>query len=410
MRFNSSPPIFSLNSKRLHVRLSLAAESRVRAGHPWIFSDSIREQNRDAATGELAVVFDRNDEFLAIGFYDSDSPIRIRVIHSGKPAQIDSSWWRARLKDAMARRASVIDSETNGWRWINGESDRFPALVLDQYADTLVLKLYSALWFGRLNEMVDLIREEIRPRRLILRLSRNIEAIAKSFSLADATTLFGIPPAEPVIFLESGLKFEADVLRGQKTGFFLDQRENRREIARLSRGKDVLNAFSFSGGFSVYAGRRAARNVTDVDISAHALEGSRRNFALNARSVSATKHHCIQADVFDWVRTAPPKSHDVVILDPPSLARRESERARAITVYENLATAGLRLVRDGGTVLCCSCSAHVSAEEFFAVVEKSAVRSGRQFKIQQTRREPPDHHAAFREAEYLKAAYLQQER
>jgi 23S rRNA (cytosine1962-C5)-methyltransferase len=209
-----------------------------------------------------------------------------------------------------------------------------------------------------------------------------------------------------VIFLESGLKFEADVLKGQKTGFFLDQRENRRAIARLSRGKDVLNAFSFSGGFSVHAARRAARSVTDVDLSAHALESSRRNFALNAQSVSATKHHCIQADVFDWVRTAPAESYDVVILDPPSLARRETERRGAITAYANLATAGLRLVRENGIVLCCSCSAHVTADEFFNAVQSSAARSGRKFEVIQKKREPADHHARFAEAEYLKAIYL----
>ena len=406
MRSNSSPPISSLNSKRLHVRLRPAAESLIRAGHPWIFADSIREQNRDAQTGELAVVFDRNDNFLAIGLYDANSPIRIRVIHSGKPATIDANWWRARLNESMERRAEVVDSETNGLRWINGESDFFPALVLDQYADTLVLKLYSALWFQRLDEIVALVQEELRPARLVLRLSRNIESAAQSVSLADATTLIGTPPDGPVIFLESGLKFEADVLKGQKTGFFLDQRENRREIARLSRGKDMLNAFSFSGGFSVHAARAAARSVTDVDISAHALESSRGNFALNAQSVSATKHQCIQADVFDWIRTAPAESYDVVILDPPSLARRETERQRAIVAYGNLATAGVRLVRKDGVLLCCSCSAHVTAEEFFNAVQSSATRAGRKFEIIQKKREPADHHARFPEAEYLKAIYL----
>jgi 23S rRNA (cytosine1962-C5)-methyltransferase len=305
----------------------------------------------------------------------------------------------------MQRRTGILDSETNGLRWINGESDSFPGLVLDQYADTFVLKLYSAVWFSRFDEILDLLREELRPQGLMLRLSRNIQSGAKNFS--DSSTLIGTPPEGPVVFLESGLKFEADVLKGQKTGFFLDQRENRRAIGKLSRGKDVLNAFSFSGGFSVHAARGGARNVTDVDISAHALESARRNFALNERVVSATKHHCIQSDVFESIRTAPAESYDVVILDPPSLAKREAERAGAITAYANLATAGLRLVRSGGILLCCSCSAHVSAEEFFGAVQKSAARSGRKFQVMETRREPPDHHASFREAEYLKAIYLQ---
>jgi 23S rRNA (cytosine1962-C5)-methyltransferase len=377
----------------------------VRGGHPWVYSESIRGQNREAATGELAVVFDRNDQFLAIGFYDSDSPIRLRIIHRGKPANINANFWRARLQEAVQRRAGILDAETNGLRWINGESDHFPGLVLDQYADTLVLKLYSAVWLPRFDELVEVLRNEFRPERLILRLSRNIQSAARKYS--DASTLVGTIPEKPVIFLESGLKFEADVLKGQKTGFFLDQRENRRAIGKASRGKEVLNAFSFSGGFSVHAARGGARRVTDVDISPHALESSRRNFALNERAVSEAKHECIQADVFEWIRTAPAESYDVVILDPPSLAKREAERAGAINAYANLATAGVRLVRGGGILLCCSCSAHVRAEEFFAAVQKSAVRSGRKFQMVETRREPPDHHATFPEAEYLKAAYLQ---
>jgi 23S rRNA (cytosine1962-C5)-methyltransferase len=386
--------------------LKPAAESRIRAGHPWIFSESIREQSRQGGVGELAIVFDRHDKFLAIGLYDPHSPIRVRVIHRGQPVNIDSEWWRRQLLRAMERRKDVVDAETNGLRWINGESDLFPGLVLDQYADTLVLKLYSGIWFPRLEEVIALMRDELRPSRLVLRLSRNIQAAAMSIGLEDASMIIGEPLAAPVIFLESGLRFEADVLKGQKTGFFLDQRENRRAIARLSRGKDVLNAFSFSGGFSVHAARRAARSVTDVDISAHALESSRRNFALNERTVSATKHHCIQADVFEWVRTAPAESYDVVILDPPSLAKRETERATAIRAYGKLADAGLRLARKGGVLLCCSCSAHVAAEEFFAAVTKTAQKSGRGHEVMAMRREPPDHHAAFPEAEYLKAIYL----
>lgn len=352
------------------------------------------------------MIFDRNDKFLALGLYDVDSPIRIRVIHRGKAVAVDSSFWRERLQKAVARRAGILDAETNGLRWINGESDLFPGLVLDQYADTVVLKLYSAIWFPRLEEIVALVRENVRAERLILRLSRNTQEAARRRRVVDGAILFGEPLEGPVIFLESGAKFEADVLRGQKTGFFLDQRENRRAIGRLSRGKDVLNAFSFSGGFSVYAARAGARSVTDIDISAHALESSRRNFALNA-SIVAADHRCVQADVFEWLRTAKPNQYDIVILDPPSLAKRESERTGAISAYANLTTAGLRLARDHGVVLCCSCSAHVSAEEFFSTVQKSAARSGRSFRVLETRREPVDHHAAFAEAEYLKAIYLQ---
>ena len=351
-------------------------------------------------------MYDRNDNFLAIGLYDADSPIRVRVVHRGKPTNVDREFWRVRLRESLSRRVGVTDPETNGVRWINGESDSFPGLVLDQYSDTLVLKLYSAVWFQRLDDLVSVIQEELRLSCLVLRLSRNIQSAARTFSLEDSATLVGNAPSGPVIFLESGLRFEADVLRGQKTGFFLDQRENRRQIGKLSRGKDVLNAFSFSGGFSVYAACGGARSVTDVDISAHALESSHRNFALNEAKLSGAKRNAIQADVFDWIRTTPAEAYDVVILDPPSLAKREVERERAVTAYRQLAIAGLRLVRPGGVLLCCSCSAHVSSAEFFTAVEKAGEPSGRPIRVLETRREPPDHHASFPEAEYLKAIYL----
>ena len=315
-------------------------------------------------------------------------------------------WWRERLHVSRRRRAGILDAETNAARWINGESDQFPGLVLDQYAETLVLKLYSAIWFSRLDEMISLIDEDFHPERLVLRLSRNIQSAAVRIGIADPSVLIGAPPAGPVIFLETGLRFEADVLKGQKTGFFLDQRENRRLVGSLSSGKDVLNAFSFSGGFSLYAARAGARSVTDIDISAHALESSRRNFGLNPEATAKRTHRLIQADVFEWLQQRRAEKYDLVVLDPPSLAKRAADRAASLKAYANLASSGVDLVRPGGIVVCCSCSAHIRSAQFFETVQNAASRSGRKITVLQTTREPADHHAAFPEAEYLKAIYL----
>src|SRR5439155_10894133 len=169
--------------------------------------------------------------------------------------------------------------------------------------------------------------------RLVLRLSRNIEETARTkFNLLDGQWLIGERRDACPTFLENGLRFEADVVRGQKTGFFLDQRENRSTVESLAQGRDVLNAFSFSGGFSVYAARRGARSVTDLYISRHALAGSKRNFALNGHlpSIVSCRHEMIRADAFEWIEQGPKHGFDFVILDPPSLAKRESERPRAI--------------------------------------------------------------------------------
>ncbi|TAK94763.1 MAG: hypothetical protein EPO07_16250, partial [Verrucomicrobia bacterium] len=165
-------------SKRLRLRITAAAENYVRAGHPWVFSDSVREQNREGQAGELAVIFDRDDKFLAVGFFDPESPIRVRVLHVGKPQTIDSGFWRARLDAAIKRREGLFDEHTTGYRLLNGESDGWPGLVLDRYDTTLVLKIYTAAWFSRLEEIVGLIRERLKSERIVLRMSRNIQSSA----------------------------------------------------------------------------------------------------------------------------------------------------------------------------------------------------------------------------------------
>jgi 23S rRNA (cytosine1962-C5)-methyltransferase len=394
---------------RLRLRITATAETILRGGHPWLFADSIREQNRDGQPGELAVIFDRKDKFLAVGLFDPESPLRVRVLHVGKPVNIDENWWRENFSKAIDHRKNLFDRHTNGFRWINGESDGWPGLVLDRYAETLVLKIYTAAWLPRLGEVTALIHELIKPDRLVLRLSRNIQEIArKNFRAEDGQILFGEKLAGNVTFFETGICFEADVIRGQKTGFFLDQRENRRRVETLARGRDVLNAFSFSGGFSLYAARGGAKSVTDLDISAHALESAKRNFALNQADANITscRHETIQADAFAWLEQNTSQKFDLVILDPPSLAKREAERAGAIQAYGKLAANGIKALRRGGVLVAASCSAHVSAEEFFEAVRQAARNSGRSFVEIETTGHPPDHPDTFAEANYLKCIFL----
>ncbi len=398
---------------RLRLRITAAAETAVRSGHPWVFSDSVLESNRDGQTGDLAVIYDRKDRFLAVGLFDSDSPIRVRILHAGKPQTVDRAWWQARLEQALVRRRDLFDAQTTGYRLIHGESDGWPGLVLDRYDTTLVLKLYTAAWLPRLDDTLALLKETVPGERIVLRLSRNIQAVAecRSPNRRDGEIIYvrhaGSETGAPIVFLESGLRFEADVLRGQKTGFFLDQRENRREVETLARGRRVLNAFSFSGGFSVYAGRGGATAVTDLDISAHALAAAQRNFALNQNfpGVAACHHDTAQGDAFEWLAASAAK-FDLVVLDPPSLAKRATEREGALRAYERLTTLGIARLAPGGILVAGSCSAHVPAEEYFETVRRAAAKSGRKFAELKTLRHPPDHPANFKEAEYLKVIYL----
>jgi len=393
---------------RLKLRIKAAAETAVRSGHPWIFSGGILESNRAGQTGELAVIFDRHDKFFAIGFFDADSPIRVRILHVGKPQTIDFNWWESRLEKSLALRRDLFDAQTTGFRLIHGESDGWPGLVLDKYNSALVLKIYMAGWLPRLDEILPLFQKNIACERIVLRLSRNIQANAeKQFQRRDGQVLFGSTPDGPVIFAENGVRFEADVVRGQKTGFFLDQRENRREVELLARGRRVLNAFSFSGGFSVYAARGGAKSVTDLDISDHALESAKRNFALNKNvpGVAACRHETVQADAFAWLASGAEK-FDLIVLDPPSLAKRAAEREAAIRAYKRLNSLGIEKLARGGILVAGSCSAHVSAVEFFDAIRHAAMKSGRKFTELKTLQHPPDHPAGFKEAEYLKVIYL----
>jgi 23S rRNA (cytosine1962-C5)-methyltransferase len=405
MNPNSVKPV---PSSRLRLRVTAAAETIVRSGHPWLFADSIHELNRSGQLGELAVIYDRKDKFLAVGLFDPDSPIRVRILHAGKPTTIDAAWWQARLAQTLARREGLFDALTTGYRLIHGESDGWPGLVLDRYDTTLVMKIYTAAWLPRLEEIILLFQEKIPCERIILRLSRNIQPAAEiQFQRRDGQVLFGSAPAGAVIFSETGVRFEADVVRGQKTGFFLDQRENRRAVETLARGRRVLNAFSFSGGFSVYAARGGAKAVTDLDISAHALASAKRNFALNRNfpGVAACRHETVPADTFEWLSNAK-ENFDLIVLDPPSLAKRATEREGAVRAYEKLNALGIARLLRAGILVAGSCSAHVSAAEFFDAVRRAALKSGRKFTELKTLQHPPDHPAGFKEAEYLKVIYL----
>ncbi len=379
---------------RLRLKVTPAAMQHLRAGHPWLYESSVKSQNREG----------QQDRFLAIGLYDPGSPLRLRALHVGAPVTVDQAWWADHLDAALAVREDLFDAATDGYRLINGESDRWPGLVLDRYARTLVLKLYTAAWFPHLQLVLGLLAERFLGFAVVLRLSRNIQAAAGEAGLHDGDVLLGELESDPVIFSESGLRFEADVVRGQKTGFFLDQRENRRRVEGLSAGRRVLNAFSFSGGFSLYAARGGAASVVSLDLSQHALASAKRNFALNP-DLARVGHQTVQADVFEWLGQADDQ-FGLIVLDPPSLARRESERAAAIRAYGTLAADALRLLDRGGVLVSASCSAHVRPEEFFGAVRDAVKRSGRGSVELETTGHAPDHHATFAEAEYLKAIYI----
>jgi 23S rRNA (cytosine1962-C5)-methyltransferase len=398
--------------RRLAVHLHPGAERAVRRGHPWVFAEGIRQQRHEGAAGDLAVIFDGSDRFLAIGLYDPLSPIRIRVLHQGEPERIDGAWFAGRIRAAWQRRQILLDQATTGFRVVHGENDGLPGLVVDRYGASMVVKLYTAAWLAHLEPVLAALAAVSDPERMVLRLSRAVErAAAGPAALRDGTILLGEPLSGPVLFLENGLSFEADLVRGQKTGFFLDQRENRARVERLAAGRSVLNVFAYTGGFSVYAARGGARSVTSLDSSAPALAAAERNFLHNRShaAVAAARHHVVAGDAFDVLEQMRRRQErfDVVILDPPSFAKAQAEVERALHSYSRIVRLGLGVLAGGGVLVAASCSSRVTATAFRDVVEDTVRGAGRSMRILEQTGHPRDHPVGFAEGAYLKCIYAE---
>lgn len=400
----AQPPV-----QRLALHLTAAAERAVGDGHPWLYADSIRRQNRDGRAGDLAILFDRKNRFLAVGLYDPDSPLRVRVLHHGRPATIDAAWWLSQLRRAAALRHSLAAAPTTGYRLVHGENDGFPGLVIDRYADTYVLKLYTAAWLPHLDGVLAGLTAVVHPQRLILRLSRAIQPTLAPYGLCDGLVVSGPPPDGPIPFQENGLHFAADVVAGQKTGFFFDQRENRAQVEQLAGGAAVLNAFAYSGGFSLYAARGRARQVISLDLSRPALAAAAANFARNQAqpAVAACQHELVAGDAFVEMGrlAADGRQFDMVIIDPPTFAKQQAEVARATAAYARLTRLGLALLRPGAVLVQASCTSRVTAETFFRLVHETAREEGRPLREIARTGHPLDHPIRFPEAAYLKCLF-----
>ncbi|MGZ4700718.1 MAG: class I SAM-dependent rRNA methyltransferase [Ilumatobacteraceae bacterium] len=396
-----------VGEKRMAVRVTPDARRQIAAGHPWIFNESITSISHRGVVGDLAVIFDNDRNFVAVGLWDPGSPIRIRVLQHGKPATIDAEFWRRRIRTAIERRAAIGD-DTDGYRVLNGENDGFPGLVLDRYADTFVLKLYTSVWIPHLRSLVGVIGEQFAPAALVLRLARTMTD-QRLHGLSEGMALIGEPPTAPVMFRENGLWFEADVIEGQKTGYFLDQRDNRALVGSMAAGMRVLDVFAAGGGFGVYAAAGGATRVTSVDQSAPALAAADRNFAHNAAlpNVRHCEHDSIVGDAYEVMdRLIQRRKHyDIVVVDPPSFAQRKSNVERALHAYGQLTQRAVRLTRPDGLLVQASCSSRITDEQFFATVRGSAQRADHDLIEVRRTAHAVDHPVTFAQGSYLKALF-----
>lgn len=361
------------------------------------------------------MVFDRERRFVAVGLYDPHSPIRMRALACREPTSIDDAFLASRIERAIDRRSALeATSEqaqgTDAYRLVHGESDGLPGFVADRYADTVVVKLYSHAWIPHLGAWRDALLERTRAARLVLRLSRQLSARPAALEHAvDGSVIAGEPIRGPLYFRENGLRFEVDPLRGQKTGFFLDQRENRARVEAVARGRRVLNVFSYSGAFSLYAARGGAPEVWSLDRSPHALASAERNFALNRAhpSVAAARHVRAEGDAFQEMARLARRGErfGLVIVDPPSFATRRSQVEAASRSYGRLTQLALGLLDPGGRIVLASCSSAVAPEVFRDTVRAAAQGAGRPLRGVEEFAQPLDHPLDFAEGRYLKCVF-----
>ncbi len=402
------------SDKRMAVRVTRDALRQIRGGSPWLYDGSIESISHDGAIGDLAVVFDHDRKFAAIGLYDPTSPIRVKILHQGSPRQIDDDFWRERIAAALDRRSGLADDpETNAYRMVHGENDGLPGLVVDRYAGTLVVKLYTPAWFPHLRRIVDALAATQRHDRVVLRLGRSV-ASGETFGLSDGDVIVGPPVDGPVTFVERGLTMEADVVHGQKTGHFLDQRDNRALVRGMAAGLDVLDVFSSTGGFALSAAAGGATSVHLVDQSAPALETAERNIAHNRQlgEVRRCAVHTTVGDAFDVLTTLAKRDErfDLVIVDPPSFASNQAAVDRALAAYARLTRLALAVTERGGTLVQASCSSRVTTDDFVQTVLDAAASAHREVHLTRRTEHAVDHPIGFEFGAYLKAVYLRVDR
>ena len=365
--------------------------------HPWIFSGAIASMPPTFENGEIFPVYSASGQFLAKAYFHRQNSLAGRVM-TFEDISIEEAL-KALLKDALALRKQL---GLSSYRLINGEGDHCPGLIIDRYEDVFVLQAHT-LGIERLKpKIVQLLIEEFQPRAIY---EKSFSSSRKLEGLEESEGLLWGEEVGDVAIEEDGLHFLVPVLKGQKTGFFLDQRRMRKEVEHLARGRRVLNCFAYTGGFSLYALRGGAQKVSSVEISAFACDYIERHTQLNGFSLE--RHRILQRDAFDVLQNEG-SDYDLIILDPPAFAKKRADLKRASAAYLQLNQMALKKIAPRGLLLTASCSYFVNEELFRTLLFQAALAAGRQVKILGKHRQAEDHPLSLfhREGEYLKSFLL----
>ncbi|HKD77465.1 MAG TPA: class I SAM-dependent rRNA methyltransferase, partial [Ktedonobacterales bacterium] len=345
------------------LQLKAHRDETVLRGHPWIFSGALRQPIPNLPSGELVDIQDNSGAFVARGYYHPQTDIAVRVLTRDADEEIDTAFLAVRIRRALALREPLVQSgATDAYRLINAEGDFLPGVIVDRYGDVLVAQISTAGMERLTPQLIDALREVVDPAGILLRNDVSVRQ-REGMEREHPRVAWGeVPPL--VTIREHGMRFEVDVWGGQKTGFFLDQRDKRQSLRKYVAGKTVLNAFSYTGSFGVAAALAGATTVTNVEQSGPVVAQARHQMELNG--VDPAAHEFAVGDAFAYLERwgEEQRQFDIVILDPPAFAKSVGARTQAVRAYRRLNVLGLNVLRPGGLLVTCSCSGSITLEEF----------------------------------------------
>lgn len=385
------------------VFLLKGKEKPVLHHHNWVYSGAIAKQDKGIQKSDIVQVCNSEGKFLAYGYYNEDSKIRVRLLEWDENVQIDEAWWENKIQKAYAlRKEKVENDDTNAYRLIFSEGDALPGLIVDKYDDYLSVQFLTAGTDARKELIVKLLEKNVPVKGIYERSDSN--ARSQEGLQISVGSLFGEKPSAKLLIKENGLLFNTPIVEGQKSGYFLDQRENRKKVAAYTKGKKVLDCFSYTGGFSLNAKKAGATEVWSVDSSSIATEAIKNNYLNN--NLEFDEEKIITSDVFQYLRNAQNNNQhwDVIILDPPKLAPNRQNLPKAERAYKDLNLQAMLLMQPGDILATFSCSGSLSLEHFKQILAWAATDAGKELQFLEDLGHPIDHpvRAAFPESSYLK--------